>query len=92
MRVGYYMTHTQQATMPKIDLTRIKEMTEEEWKSIVIHVPFLGNPFGDFLNYTDNSNLGRTNWVFKPKVYQSAKQAGLSMLRTLNFRCGAEKV
>jgi len=90
--MGYYMLHTQQATMPKIDLTRIKDMTEEEWKSIVIHVPFLGNPFGNFLDYTDGSNLGRTNWVFKPRVYHSAKSAGLSLLRTLNFTCGVNSL
>lgn len=78
-------SHTQQPVMPKIDLTRIKEMTESEWKEIVIQVPFLGNPFGDYLDYRDSSNNGRTNWVFKPKVYQTAKESGMSLLRTLRF-------
>lgn len=81
-------SHTQQTVLPKLDLTRLKEISEEEWREIVIHVPFLGNPLGDYLDYTDSSNLGMTNWVFKPRVYQTAKESGLSMLRTLNFRCG----
>ena len=85
MRSEYYTSHTQQPAMPEIDLTKLKEMTEEDWKKIVIHVPLLNRPFGDFLDYTDGSNVYLTNWVFRPRVFQTAKEAGMSMLRTLNF-------
>lgn len=81
----YFMSHSQQPSIPRIDLTRLKDLSEDDWATFVIHVPFLDNPLGDYLDYTDNSNLGRGSWVFRPKVHQSAKQAGLTMLRTLNF-------
>jgi hypothetical protein len=77
-------THTQQSVMPKIDLTKIKSMTEEDWRKIVVRVPFYDFTPA-YLDYSDGSNKGRTNWVFKPKVYRTAKESGLSMLRTLNF-------
>ena len=80
-------SHTQKLVMPKIDLTRIKQMTEDDWRKVVIHVPFLGNPCGDFVDYTDGANVGRTNWVFRPRVFQTAKESGMTMLRTLNFIC-----
>lgn len=82
--IKYSSTHTQQRVIPKIDLTRLKSMSEEDWKQIVINVPFLGG-LNNYLDYTDKSNLGRTNWVFKPRVFKTAKESGMSMLRTLNF-------
>lgn len=78
-------SHTQQPQMPKIDLTKLKSMSEEDWKEIVNHIPFQGNPSGDFRDYTDGSNRGMTNHVFKTRVFQTAKESGMSMLRTLNF-------
>jgi len=83
--MGFKSSHTQQKVLPKIDLTRLKEMTEDDWKQIVNTVPFTNNPMQSFVDYTDNSNLGRTNFIFKQRVFKTAKESGLSMLRTLNF-------
>lgn len=77
--------HTQQSQRPKIDLTRLKEMTEQDWQILVNRIPFTNNPFSAYRDYTDGCNVRMTNFVFKPKTCKTAKESGLTMLRTLNF-------
>ena len=78
--------HTQQEQRPMIDLTRLKQMTEEDWRKVVNTVPFSGDPLHSYRDYTDGCNVRMTNFVFRPKVFKTATEAGMSMLRTLNFR------
>ena len=78
-------SHTQQKSRLYIDLTKLKSMTEEDWSKIVHRIPFLGDIKSDYRDYRDNSNLKRTNYVFRPKTFKTAKESGLSLLRTLNF-------
>lgn len=75
---------TQSPVRPFIDLTRLKQMTEEDWRKIVCRVPFTREAFV-WLDYRDTSNIGRQNFVFLPRTFKTATQAGLTMLQTLNF-------
>lgn len=81
----YISKHTQLNQMPKIDLTRLKEMTESDWQAIVDRIPFTGHPFENYRDYTDGINVKMTNHIFKPRIFKTAKESGMSMLRTLNF-------
>lgn len=72
--------------MPKIDLTKIKEMTEEDWEKIVIRIPFMDNG-KTYFDYRDHKNRRLTNWTFKPNTFMTAKESGMTMLQTLSFLC-----
>jgi hypothetical protein len=89
--MDYKSKHTQQKQMPIIDLTKLKDYTELDWKNIVNTVPFTNDPFHSFRDYTDGSNVRCTNFVFTPRVCKTATESGMSMLRTLNFMCGGQK-
>lgn len=75
-------SHNSENVLPRLDLTKLKDMTEDDWQQIVVRVPFTGFRY---LDYRDHSNVGRTTWVFKPRLFKTATESGLTMLRTLNF-------
>jgi len=82
--MSWKTSHTQQPQLRKIDLTRLKSMTEEEWAEVVDYVPFMSGP-NRYQDYLDTCNLHMTNYIFKPRCFATAKEAGMTMLRTLNF-------
>jgi len=81
----YTNKNTQSNQMPKIDLTRLKDITDSDWGKLVNRIPFTGNPSQNYRDYTEGINVKMTTHVFKPRVFKSAKESGMSMLRTLNF-------
>lgn len=83
-RMRWTEKHTQGSKRPKIDLTNLKGMTEEDWKEIIDTVPFMDNGCRR-RDYRDGANIHMTNFIFKPNTFRTATESGLSMLRTLNF-------